>query len=145
MAKRRKLGKHYKFVVDPDGDSRRDPNSGNLEFWAQDGLIALHDDGTGEFYVISCKDWLERAAALNMHNNREMYSDTRIKIANVVDDMVKAAREAQRQGDPHDPKVMEWYNKHRPKPSTLLGPMPGTKAWDAMKARQTANAVAAAH
>ncbi len=36
-----------------------------LKFYAENGFICLHDEETGEFYVVTRKEFLQRAQALS--------------------------------------------------------------------------------
>ncbi|NDD52613.1 hypothetical protein EBZ39_01825 [bacterium] len=36
-----------------------------LKFYAQNGFICLHDESTGEFYVLTRKEFLQRAQAIS--------------------------------------------------------------------------------
>ena len=36
-----------------------------LKFYAQNGFVCLHDEATGEFFVLTRREFLERASALS--------------------------------------------------------------------------------
>lgn len=96
-----------------------------LKFYAQNGFICLHDEDTGEFYVLTRREFLERANALNeeakrlrvmMAENpsRKWMAQDRMDLQDGVEMMVAAAVEAKEQGDRTDPKVDAWFMRHRP-------------------------------
>jgi hypothetical protein len=97
----------------------------DLKFYAQNGFICLHDEETGEFFVLTRKEFLLRAQALSdeaahmrymMAENpsmRWLVAD-RIELQNAVDDMVACTQEAKEQGDRDDPQVDAWFRRHRP-------------------------------
>lgn len=102
-----------------------------LKFYAQNGFISLHDESTGEFYVLTRREFLERAAALGeeakrlrammaANPDRKWMVQDRMDLQNGVDMMLAAAREAKEQGDRTDPKVDEWFIKHRPNRKSML-------------------------
>lgn len=102
-----------------------------LKFYAQNGFICLHDEDTGEFYILTRREFLERAAALSeeakqlrammaANPSRKWMVQDRLDLQNGVDMMVAAAREAKEQGDRTDPKVDEWFIRHRPQRKSLL-------------------------
>lgn len=102
-----------------------------LKFYAQNGFVCLHDEATGEFYVLTRREFLERAAALGeeakrmrtmmaANPSRKWLSQDRVDLQNGVDMMIAAAREAKEQGDRTDPKVDEWFIKHRPRRKSMF-------------------------
>ena len=97
-----------------------------LKFYAENGFVCLHDEDTGEFYVLTRKEFLMRAQALS-DEARKMrsvaaenpsqaawLSADRNELIKAVEDMVACTYEAKEQGDRNDPKVDEWFTKHRP-------------------------------
>lgn len=96
-----------------------------LKFYAQNGFICLHDEETGEFFVLTRREFLERAAALSEEAKRmrvmmtqdparKWISSDRTDLQRGVELMVECAKEAQQQGDRTDPKVDAWFMRHRP-------------------------------
>jgi hypothetical protein len=96
-----------------------------LKFYAQNGFVCLHDEQTGEFFVLTRREFLERATALSAEAKqlREMMvknpgkrwlSHDRMDLQQGVDMMVECARDAKNQGDRTDPKVDAWFMRHRP-------------------------------
>ena len=111
MANQLETGKCYSF---------RD-----LKFYAKNGFVCLHDEETGEFFVLTRREFLLRAQALaeEAKHMRQMSAETpsmkwlmqdRIELQNAVDDMIACTQEAKEQGDRNDPAVDEWFRKHRP-------------------------------
>jgi hypothetical protein len=97
-----------------------------LKFYAENGFVCLHDEDTGEFYVLTRKEFLMRAQALS-DEARKMrtvaaenpaqaiwLSADRSELIKAIEDMVACTNEAKEQGDRNDPKVDEWFIKHRP-------------------------------
>jgi hypothetical protein len=96
-----------------------------LKFYAQNGFVSLHDEETGEFFVLTRREFLERAAALSqevtqlrqmmtVNPSKKWLASDRVDLQNGVDMMIAAAREAKEQGDRTDPEVDAWFMKHRP-------------------------------
>lgn len=96
-----------------------------LKFYAKNGFVCLHDEETGEFFVLTRREFLERAAALSeeakrmrvmmaQNPDRKWISGDRMDLQRGVDLMLECAKEAQQQGDRTDPTVDAWFIKHRP-------------------------------
>lgn len=96
-----------------------------LKFYAQNGFVCLHDEETGEFFVLTRREFLERAAALSqevkqlrqmmaINPSKKWLAGDRTDLQNGIDMMIAAAREAKEQGDRTDPEVDAWFMKHRP-------------------------------
>jgi hypothetical protein len=96
-----------------------------LKFYAQNGFVCLHDEETGEFFVLTRREFLERAAALSEEAKkmrammasdpaRKWISSDRVDLQRGVELMVECAKEAQQQGDRTDPAVDAWFMRHRP-------------------------------
>jgi len=97
----------------------------DLKFYAKNGFICIHDEETGEFFVITRREFLLRAQALSeeaqhmRHMSAENPSmkwliESRTELQNAVDDMLACVREAKEQGDRDDPAVDAWFRRHRP-------------------------------
>jgi hypothetical protein len=97
----------------------------DLKFYAKNGFICLHDEETGEFFVLTRKEFLLRAQALGEEaaHMRQMMTENpsmkwlvadRVELQNAVDDMIACTREAKEQGDRDDPAVDAWFRRHRP-------------------------------
>jgi len=102
-----------------------------LKFYAQNGFVCLHDEDTGEFFVLTRREFLERAQALSLeakrlrsmaaeNPDRKWMSQDRMDLQDGVDMMVAAAAEAKEQGDRTDPAVDAWFMRHRPHRKSLL-------------------------
>jgi hypothetical protein len=97
----------------------------DLKFYAQNGFICLHDEETGEFFVLTRREFLLRAQALSEeaghmrhmcaeNPSMKWLSSERLELQNAVDDMLSCTREAKEQGDRDDPQVAAWFQRHRP-------------------------------
>jgi hypothetical protein len=71
------------------------------KFWAERGLVHTVHEVTGEYTSCSVREWLLRAQALSRQAWREKYPDEREELITLVEFMVKVARQAKAQGDPH--------------------------------------------
>lgn len=97
-----------------------------LKFYAQNGFVCLHDESTGEFFVLTRKEFLQRAQALSDEAARmrtlaaenplqaAWMSADRSELILAIENMVACTREAKEQGDRTDPQVDAWFRKHRP-------------------------------
>lgn len=97
----------------------------DLKFYAKNGFVCLHDEQTGEFFVLTRKEFLLRAQALSdeAKHMREMaaenpsmkwLSSERAELQQAVENMIACTYEAKEQGDRDDPKVDAWFRRHRP-------------------------------
>lgn len=111
MAAAAKIGKCYTFR--------------GLKFYAKNGFVCLHDEQTGEFFVLTRREFLQRAQALSdeARRMRHMSADNpsqkwisadRADLQLGIEYMIACTREAQEQGDRTDPQVDAWFMKHRP-------------------------------
>ena len=97
-----------------------------LKFYAKNGFICLHDEETGEFFVLTRKEFLQRAQAIGDEAKRlrsiaaenpakaAWLSADRADLQRAIEDMIAATKEAKEQGDRDDPVVDEWFRRHRP-------------------------------
>lgn len=97
-----------------------------LKFYAQNGFVCLHDEDSGEFFVLTRREFLERAKALSEEAKKmrvmgatnpaqaKWISSDRMDLQDGVEMMVAAAAEAKEQGDRTDPEVDAWFARHRP-------------------------------
>lgn len=106
-----------------------------LKFYAQNGFVGLHDEETGDFFVLTRREFLQRAQALSEEARRlrEMsaanpakaswLSADRVDLLRAIENMIACTQEAKDQGDRTDPEVDAWFRKHRPtKRSRLVVP-----------------------
>lgn len=111
MAAAAKVGKCYTFR--------------GLKFYAQNGFVCLHDEDTGEFFVLTRREFLQRAQALSEEAQRMRHmsaanpsakwiSTDRMDLQLGIEHMIACTREAQEQGDRTDPQVDAWFMRHRP-------------------------------
>lgn len=92
-------GKRYKF--------------GSLLFWAECGMICTEDLQNGDFKVVLVKDFLLRARSILRSINRMKYADEREQHMTMVENAIKACKEAQAQGRPDDPKAVAYILRHK--------------------------------
>ncbi len=97
-----------------------------LKFYAQSGFICLHDEDTGEFYVLTRKEFLLRAQAIADEAKRLRHiaaenpskaawlTADRMELQQAIENMLACTNEAKEQGDRDDPVVDEWFRRHRP-------------------------------
>lgn len=92
----------------------------DLKFYAMNGQICLHDEEDGDFRVLTCDEFKDRASALN-EEARQLKSsakrsdyERRMMLLRVVADMGECIAEAKHQGDHNDPIVSAWFRRHRP-------------------------------
>jgi hypothetical protein len=97
-----------------------------LKFYAQNGFVCLHDEQTGEFYVLTRKEFLQRATAISDEAKRLRHiaaenpskaawlSADRAELQQAIEDMLACTNDAKEQGDRDDPTVDEWFRRHRP-------------------------------
>ena len=107
-----------------------------LKFYAQNGFICLHDEETGEFFVLTRKEFLQRAQALSDEAQRLRHiaaefpakavwlSADRTELIQAVEEMIACTYVAKEQGDRTDPAVDAWFVKHRPHKRSRLA-LPG--------------------
>jgi hypothetical protein len=97
-----------------------------LKFYAQNGFICLHDEQTGEFYVLTRKEFLQRASAISDEAKRLRHiaaenpgkaawlSADRAELQQAIEEMLACTNDAKEQGDRDDPEVDAWFMRHRP-------------------------------
>lgn len=96
-----------------------------LKFYAQNGFVCLHDEDTGEFYVLTRREFLLRAQALSDEAQRlrhimaenpskKWLAADRMELQQAIENMLAVVYEAKEQGDRTDPIVDAWFMKHRP-------------------------------
>lgn len=92
----------------------------DLQFYAMNGHICLHDETTGEYITITRREWLQRAEALaedirqTRSTDGRVSSERRFYLQQLVEKMIACAVEAKEQGDMFDPQVAAWFQRHRP-------------------------------
>lgn len=97
-----------------------------LKFYAKNGFICLHDETSGEFFVLTRKEFLQRAQAISDEARRMRFmaasnpskaawlAADRMELQQAIENMVAATKEAKEQGDRDDPIVDAWFRRHRP-------------------------------
>lgn len=96
-----------------------------LKFYARNGFVCLHDEEDGSFFVLTRKEFLQRAAALSDEAKRLRQQATqnpgkawiladRLELQSAIENMVECCKDAKEQGDRNDPEVSAWFARHRP-------------------------------
>lgn len=92
----------------------------DLQFYAMNGGICVHDEVTGEFYVKTRRDliavYMAFKAEVDKHRSEEGLSESE-RIRDIRDYLTKLAaclQEAKDQGDQTDPVVSAWFARHTP-------------------------------
>lgn len=97
----------------------------DLKFYARNGFVCLHDEEDGAFFVLTRKEFLERAKALSDeakrlrqqavdNPGRTWIAADRLELQAAIENMVACCVEAKEQGDRNDPEVAAWFARHRP-------------------------------
>lgn len=76
----------------------------NQTFWAENGLIQIVDEQTGENRTVSISEFLNRALATWLAAKREKWIDDREAQKRAARQMVHCAFQARQQGDPFEVK-----------------------------------------
>jgi len=92
-----KQGKHYRFR--------------SIEFWAENGLVIFTDErfppeDDRSLDVLLVREFLGNIGAINLEIGHMRYSDERLEHQNLVENGIRCAKEAQKQGRPDDPKAV---------------------------------------
>ena len=111
----------------------------SLTFWPENGFIYIEDKDDESFTTCNRLDWLERTASF--HADAARLRDIAEKSGNLwkkntaiqerdamvslVECMLECAKRAKAQGDPMDPKVVDYIRKHEMK-RTRSFLMPGS-------------------
>ena len=109
----RKIGERYQYM--------------DLTFWPKNGFIYVEDRSDNQFHTISRRDWLLRANSFVTEISKivdvttradnvfqkGVFLEERFALQGLIDAMIDVARRAKRQGDPTDPKVLDWIARHR--------------------------------
>jgi len=97
----------------------------DLKFYARNGFVCLHDEEDGAFFVLTRKEFLQRASALADEAKRLRQQATenpgktwivadRLELQQAIENMIACCVEAKEQGDRNDPEVAAWFARHRP-------------------------------
>lgn len=97
----------------------------DLIFWAEDGVVFIEDKRNGDFNVITCRDFAQRARAINGEAKRAKYPSDRDNLNDWVVKMHDCWKDAKGQGDPMEPEIARQKYLERRKQATLI--LPG--AW----------------
>lgn len=76
-----------------------------IEFWAEGGLINIHDNRDGSDKVEPTSVMRRRAKALFEESTRVQHQDEKTQIIAAARDIMLCIQEAKEQGDPTDPRV----------------------------------------
>lgn len=95
-----------------------------LQFWAELGLVRLEDQKDGSYFVITRREALLRAQAINEEISHSSYASERSELQNLVQNMIECVKEAKTQGDPMDMEVRQSKSKEikRARSAKLLLP-----------------------
>ncbi len=103
----------------------------NLLYGAAGGLIRIFDERDGSQTTCDCEEFELRAEALGLEAKRCIYPEERIELTNAANEMEEAAAAAAAQGNPLDPKVQAYHQRHGKKNTILVGagtvPLKGPK------------------
>ncbi len=103
----KKVGQHYNFQ--------------DLEFWAEDGLIFIEDRRQGDFNIVTCRDFVDRAKAINGEAKLSLYPSDVEQLQACVLKMHAAWKEAKEQGDPMDVEVAKRKYRERRRATMVTG------------------------
>jgi hypothetical protein len=112
-------------VADLQNNSGKCYTYRGLKFYAKNGFICLHDEETGEFFVLTRKEFLFRAQALSdeakylrgmsaSNPSKKWLAGDRLELQQAIENMLACTNEAKEQGDRNDPEVDAWFRRHRP-------------------------------
>lgn len=99
-----------------------------MNFWAEGGLIHMEDKNNGEYSVVTRKDCLLRAKAINDTIQYYPHASERDEQHRLVQDLIECVRQAKDQGDPTDPEIFKQKLKEIKRSSSILlpgGAVPG--------------------
>lgn len=77
-----------------------------IEFWAENGLIRIHDGRDGSEKSETSSTMRKRAKALFEESSRVQHQDEKKAILAAARDIMLCIQEAKEQGDPTDSKVL---------------------------------------
>lgn len=92
----------------------------DLQWYAMNGFICLHDETDGEFKPLTCDEWAQRIASFREEFGKIKADDGRFgidrrrELQTLLEHMLAAYTEAKAQGDHMDPVVSAWFRRHRP-------------------------------
>lgn len=92
----------------------------DLQWYAMNGFICLHDEEDGEFKPLTCDEWAQRIASFRkefasiLSTDDAASRDRKQELQRLLEGMIAARIEAVNQGDHMDPVVSAWFQRHRP-------------------------------
>lgn len=92
-----------------------------LIFWAEDGLVYIEDKRDGDFNVVTCRDFVARAKAINEEAKLSLYPSDVQQLQDCVLKMHQAYKDAKNQGDPMDVEIAKRKYKERRKATMITG------------------------
>ena len=94
-----------------------------MDFWPESGLIHLEDQSTGEYTVVTRRDTLLRAKAINDTIHYYPHASERNEQHKLVSELIECVRAAKAQGDPDDKTVAAYKAREirRARRSKLVG------------------------
>ena len=108
----------------------------DLQFYAMNGAICVHDEETGEFYVKSRRDmfavYMAFKAEVDAHRAEHglAESERMADLRSYLQKLSACLQEAKDQGDFNDPTVCAWYSRHAPHKRSAIS-MAGTANFSA--------------
>jgi hypothetical protein len=116
-----KEGKHFHYM--------------DLEFWAQNGMVTVLDskraadgrDAADCIFHVSPGEFIKRAIAVRMSTG-DQYPDERRRASRFMEEAVIVAKEAKKQGDPSDERVLDHVLKHNKRAQIIVPSMSGGSA-----------------
>ncbi len=103
----RPVGRRYSFL--------------DLDFWAEDGVIFIEDKRDGDFNAVTCKDFVQRAKALNEEAKRSLLPSDVQALQDCVLMMYECWKEAKSQGDPSDVEIAKRKYRERKRTAIVTG------------------------
>jgi hypothetical protein len=86
------------------------------DFFAENGLIHVIDKDTGIYSCVAVREFLSRARGFSKlarrMSKKKIWADERDELTRMVQDMIVCCQQAQRQGDPFDPRVLRQMAIH---------------------------------
>lgn len=95
----------------------------NLIFWAQGGVICIEDKENGDFNTVTAAEFAARIITVReiLAKDRHRFTDERNEDHNFILNGCACVKEARKQGDPFDPAVIAYMNRHRGKSYIFTG------------------------
>lgn len=76
-----------------------------ITFWAQHGVVMVHDDRDGQTTEVPALEFKKRGASFKLETSVEQYFDEANNLSALASDVDACVDQALRQGDPTNPRV----------------------------------------